>query len=129
MQIWWWKDCNTAKVRNEDSSYDLAFKSLTAKLDIGFAQGHICRMDNVSTVYCSFLKEAGVEDPLTSRTNKLKEKLAKHYGKNIQMRQQKDKTQPLLIFPVTEFGDAVESLINTIEADSSRLRSSCWLYV
>ncbi len=52
-------------------------------------------------IYCSFLKEAGVEDPPTSRTNKLKEKIAKHYGKNIQMRQQQNKTQPLLIFPVT----------------------------
>lgn len=98
--------------------FSAAFELLIQELDIGFKNGNVYNMRDVLQRYCKLLENIGMHEP-SYRSFKLKQKLQKHYGPAVQFRQQRDRTQPLLIFPTVSTGEAIEALTLTTEASSS----------
>ena len=98
-------------------TYFTAFELLTQELDIGFKKGHVYNMRNVLELFYQLLESIGMHES-SYRSFKLKQRLEKQYGPAVQFRQQRDRTQPLLIFSAISTGEAIEALTLTTEASS-----------
>ena len=86
-----------------------AFDRLISMLDDGFKKGHVYSMDDICSKYSQLLSETGREDT-GCRSHRLKDKLFNYYGEKICFRRQRNRNQPLLVFPAVSSGEAIEAL-------------------
>ena len=71
-------------------------------------------MNDICAKYNQLLADSGKENT-RCWSNRLKEKLLDYYGERICFRRQRDRKQPLLVFPAVSPGEAVEALKITTE--------------
>ena len=97
---------------NEELELDFnipASERLILMLEDGFKKGHVYSMDDICTKYSQLLTKTGKEDS-ACRSHKLKENLSNYFGDNICFRRERNRNQPLLVFPAVSCGEAVEAL-------------------
>ena len=86
-----------------------ASERLISMLEDGFKKGYVYSMDDICTKYSQLLTETGNEDS-ACRSHRLKQKLSNYFGDNICFRRQRNRNQPLLVFPAVSCGEVVEAL-------------------
>ena len=89
--------------------YDIAFKCLTNELDQGFENGHVYELTEVRDRYIEILQSHDTE-AYSYRSEKMKERLSKHYGSRIEICPQTCKNNSFLIFRHMPVHKAVEAL-------------------
>ena len=95
---------------NEELQLDFnipASERLISMLEDGFKKGHVYSMDDICTKYSQLLTG---KDDSACRSHRLKEKFSNYFGDNICFRRQRNRNQPLLVFPAVSCGEAVEAL-------------------